>query len=77
MGEEHSRKRISLCQGLEEPIGNMWGAEDSLMEVQSGRQGPVESRLFSRGRAGGRADTPVPGVRTPVRRTPPFSLSIL
>lgn len=25
---------------------------------------------------GGRVDTPVLGVRTPVRRTPPFSLSI-
>lgn len=76
MGEEHLRKRISLCKGLEETIGNMGGTEDSLMETQSGRQGPVESRLFSPGRAGGRAGTPGLDVRTLVRRTPPFSLSI-
>lgn len=68
MGEEHSRKTISPCRGLEETIGSLWGAEDSLLETQSGRQGPA--------RAGSLVVAEQVGVHTPVRRTPPFSLSI-
>lgn len=41
MGEEHSRKRISLCKGPEERIWSIWAPEVfAVVEMQSGQQGP-------------------------------------
>lgn len=48
VGEEHSRKRISLCKDPEERIWStgepktVWG----LVQMQSGRQGPVRGEAL-------------------------------